>query len=268
MSLSIRSKQILILVSYLLLGLCIKLANAGEVKIAVASNFLQPMKNLAEVYESETGHIVKISSGSTGKLFAQISHGAPYDLFFAANSREPEKLETQGLAINGSRFTYAVGEVVLWSKHTQFASLADIQKVFEQKKIHTIALANPKTAPYGIAAQEVLKNLGVSLRGVKLIKGENINQAWQYTQTGNADIGFIAASQWKAGTARPRKGLVFYPPKNLYSEIEQQAVMLSSSKNADVAQDFLNFIKREDVQKKIAAFGYGQTNVAMLPKSL
>ena len=267
MAFSIRSKQILILAGYLLFFLSIKLSGASELNIAVASNFLQPMKTLANIYEKETGNQVRISSGSTGKLYAQIIHGAPYDLFFAANSKEPESLEYKGFATSGTRFTYAVGQIVLWSKNIKLASAADLKQVFGGQKIKTLAVANPKTAPYGIAALEILKNLNISLRGIRVLKGENINQTWQFTQTGNADVGFIAASQWES-SIRARTGLVFTPPQHLYSEIEQQAVLLAASKNSDAAEDFLKFIKREDIQKTIASFGYTHANIAMLGQTM
>jgi len=268
MMLSIRTRQMLVIFGYLIFCLGIKLANAGEVKIAVASNFLQPMKNIAKLYEQETGYQVKVSSGSTGKLYAQISHGAPYDIFFAANTREPLKLVEKGLAVEDSRFTYAIGQVVIWSKALQCETTADLKKLFDEKAVKTIALANPKTAPYGFAAKEIMSNLNISMKGIRVIKGENINQAWQYTQTGNVDVGFIAASQWEAGSTRARRGLAFKPSQHLYTEIEQQAVILTSSRNSTIAQDFVDFIQSDDIRNTIAGFGYTHANIAMLRKMM
>ena len=145
--------------SIFIICLGVKLANAGEVRIAVASNFLKPMKDLAHIYTKETGNQVKVSSGSTGKLYTQILHGAPYDIFFAASSSEPEKLVSKGLGIDSSRFTYAIGRVLLWSKSHNLGNVSDLKRLISEGKVQTLAIANAKTAPYGYAAEEILKNL-------------------------------------------------------------------------------------------------------------
>jgi len=261
MILSIRKKQVIFILCYLFICAVVKVANAQDIKVAVASNFLQPMKSLTRLYEKETGQRVKISSGSTGKFYTQIIHGAPYDLFFAANTREPERLEKRGYAIHGSRMTYAVGKIILWSKKHDVRDQSEIKSILTETSIKTIAIANPKTAPYGVAAMEVIHQLNISLQVIRVIKGENINQTWQFLQTGNVDMGFIAASQIK-DPDKIQGGYYLNIPINLYTAIEQQAVILSSSKKVTLAKKFLIFIQREDIKQRIAKYGYYFVNNA------
>lgn len=251
---SIRFKQILLLISYLLICVAMKISYADELKVAVASNFLKPMKSVAHLYEKETGHQVKISSASTGKLYAQIIHGAPFDLFFAANIREPEKLVKTGYAKADSRFTYATGKIVLWSDKLELGDSLQLKQLLSDAAIKTIAIANPKTAPYGAAAMEVMKKLNTPLQDIRLIRGENINQTWQFLRSGNADIGFVAASQLY--NSENALGHSINIPLNLYTAIEQQVVLLSSSQKINIANDFLKFIQRMDIKQHIAKFGY------------
>jgi len=257
MNLSIRKRKIIILSAYLLFCLLFKVSTskAESVSVAVASNFLQPMQALAVLYENQTGIKVQVSSGSTGKLYAQIVHGAPYDLFFAANSSEPKKLEKMGNAIIGSRFTYAIGEIVLWSNLADEKSKTDIIEILTDSSLETLAIANPRIAPYGAAAMDVIRNLNISIKGMRIVRGENINQTWQFLRTGNADVGFIATSQL-SDAENMINGYYIHIPANLYAPIEQQAVLLSSSKNKELANQFLNFIQRDDIKQKISNFGY------------
>lgn len=261
MALSIRAKQLLLLIFYIIFCALIKVAKADEIKVAVASNFLQPMQTLASIYEKETGQKVAISSGSTGKLYAQIMQGAPYDLFFGANSREPKKLENTGFAVKDSRITYAVGKIILWSTNPYFTDVKDLAQALAPGSLKTLAIANPRTAPYGAAAMEVLHNLKIPLQGIRIIRGENINQTWQFVSSGNADAGFVAASQLKT-LDNSTNGYGIDVPINLYSAIEQQAVLLSSSKQASQASDFLRFVQRGDIKQLIVGFGYDSVSAS------
>ncbi len=249
------SKPVLQLV---LLLFCIfpAVSSADVLRIGVASNFLHSMQALVPLFEKETGHRIKISSGSTGKLYAQILHGAPFDVFFAANQREPRKLEEQGLAVSGSRFTYATGELVLYANLTldSFHSQS-FDTLLKNPRWKIMTIANPKTAPYGAASMEVLDRLNFPLAGIKLVKGENINQTWQFLRSGNADIGFVAASQvitLPAGESY----LAVKVPADYYTPIQQQAIILKRSRKRAQAREFLAFLQRDEIRHKIRQHGY------------
>jgi len=189
--------------------------------------------------------------GSTGKHYAQIKNGAPFDAFFAADVRRPEHLEKEGVALPGSRFTYAVGKVVLWSPRTGYV---DPQaSVLERGEFHHLAIANPKFAPYGKAAQEVLQERGLwgRLSG-RLVRGENIGQTFQFVNSGNAELGFVAYSQVKRPN-QPIEGSFWEVPQALYTPIEQQAVLL---KDNEVARAFLSFVRSDEALKIIRDHGY------------
>lgn len=225
---------------------------ADDIRVAVASNFSDAIKLIIERFEDKTGHKVILSVGSTGKHYAQIINGAPFELFFAADMRRPELLDKEGLIISGSRFTYAIGKVVLWSPEVNFVDASG--DVLQQAKFRFLALANPKLAPYGKAAQQVLQQRGEwhSLRK-RMVRGENIAQAYQFVKSGNAQLGFVALSHIK----RPGKaieGSFWLVPESLYDPIEQQAVLL---KDNDTARDFLDFVKNNEAQTIIKGFGYG-----------
>lgn len=224
---------------------------AAEIRLAVASNFANAITTLAERFESNTGHKVTLIFGSTGKHYAQIKHGAPFDAFFAADVRRPERLEKEGVAVPGSRFTYAVGKLVLWSPKPGYV---DAQaQVLEQKQFHYLAIANPELAPYGKAAQQVLQARGLwdGLQG-HIVRGENISQAFQFVKSGNAELGFVAYSQVKR-PEQPFEGSFWKVPQVLYTPIEQQAVLLKESK---AARAFLLFMQTGEALKIIHEYGY------------
>jgi len=256
MELSLRARRFVLLGVYIMFCLLIKVssAEAAELRVAVASNFLSAMKSIAQQYQEQTGTKIKISSGSTGKLYAQIIHGAPFDLFFAANSREPEKLEQQKLITDGSRLTYAIGKIMLWSNLGKTPENNYVFHLLNDQSIRTLAIANPKTAPYGVAAMQAIQKLDISLQGIRVVKGENINQTWQFLRSGNADVGFIAASQ--VVDANKQFGELFEVPDNLYQAIEQQVVLLKSSKNQQNAQAFLKFMQDSKIKSQLALYGY------------
>ena len=226
---------------------------AKELRIAVASNFLLPLKALSKNFKESTGHKVVVISGSTGKLYAQIKQGAPFDILLAADSIRPELLEKEGIGVPGSRFTYAVGRLVLWSKDSKLPLKNDLQ-VLNHKNFRYLAIANPKTAPYGKAAEQVLRKKGFweQIQN-RLVRGENISQTFQFVMTGNADIGFIALSQ-----LRKNQGLGFswIVPQKLHDPIQQQCILLKRAKTNKAARQFLNFIKSNRIQKQIESYGY------------
>ncbi|WP_028302428.1 molybdate ABC transporter substrate-binding protein [Oceanospirillum beijerinckii] len=234
----------------------VQIAQADNVRIAVASNFTPTLKQIAQRFEQKTGHQISLISGSTGKHYAQIRNGAPFDAFFAADSQSPKRLEQEGNTLANSRFTYAIGRVVLWSPKARFFD--DSSDILRQDHFHYLAIANPKLAPYGQAAQQVMEAKGVwqSLQG-KLVRGENIAQAYQYVKTGNAQLGFIALSQLqqlkqKSGYSE-YSGSYWLPDQSLYSPIEQQAVLLNDK---PAAQQFFRFVKSPEIKQLIQSQGY------------
>ena len=228
---------------------------AAEVRVAVASNFLHTAQALASGFEQRSGHRVIISSGSTGKLYAQILHGAPFDLFLAANTTEPKKLLASEHAVADSYLVYAVGKLVLWGKQVEEGSdcIASLQTVNFQR----MALANPELAPYGKAAMEIITALGVEerIKG-RLVMGENIGQTFQFVASGNVDGGFISQSQL-AGKAHLPAGGTCVPPQRLYSPIEQAAVVLKRAKDNAAAMEFMRYLKSPAAQALIRSEGYG-----------
>lgn len=222
--------------------------NDNALHIAVAANFLSTSKQLAKDFEQLSGHKVLVSFGSTGMLYAQINHGAPYDIFFAANSAHPQQLEQQQLIVSGSRKTYAKGLLVLWipnSQHVGQNSLTHWQG--------KLSIANPALAPYGKAAIQALEKMGLlaSLQS-HLVRGSNVAQAFQFVHSGNATGGFVAASQVLEQPAEQ----IWSIPSDYYQPIEQQLVLLKNSDNQHLAQQFIDFIFSPQGQKMILAAGY------------
>jgi molybdate transport system substrate-binding protein len=226
-------------------------APAAELRVAVASNFAGPATELAEQFEQHTAHKLRLSFGSTGKHYAQIKYGAPFDIFFAADESRPQRLEREGLAVTGTRFTYAVGKLVLWSPRTGYVDNAG--KVLERADFRFLAIANPRFAPYGIAAREVLKSRGLwnTLQG-KLVQGENIAQTYQFVSSGNAQLGFVAYAQLISRN-ETKHGSIWNIPPELYTPIRQQAVLLHDSV---AARGFLNYLRGEKGMAIIKAHGY------------
>jgi len=226
-------------------------ARAADVRVAVASNFSEVMKELVSRFEASHPYSVTLSFGSTGKHYAQIKNGAPFDVFFAADVRRPKLLEDEGIGIAGTRFSYAYGRIVLWSPQANYVNSEG--KVLDQGDFVHLALANPKLAPYGRAAQEVLEARGLwaSLQP-RLVRGENIGQAFQFVVSGNAALGFVSVSQIM-GPNRPLRGSYWTVPQTLYAPIEQQAVLLRECLRG---RAFLEFIKSEVAGKVIESYGY------------
>jgi len=227
-------------------------AGAEEpLRVAVASNFAVAMEALLRAYRQQGGPPLQTVTASTGKLYAQIVQGAPFDLFLAADAERPERLEREGKAIAGSRFTYAIGRLVLWSPDP--LRVDDRGEVLRRGTFRYLAMANPRLAPYGRAAKEVLQGMGLwsGLKG-RIVRGENVGQAYHFVQSGNADIGFVAWSQL-AGAGRAPEGSWWLPPADGHAPIEQQAVRLSPR---PAAGDFLAFLKSEAARRIIERHGY------------
>ena len=220
---------------------------AAELRIAVASNFMTAGHALAEQFEADTGHLVKLSFGSTGKHFAQIRHGAPFDLFLAADRLRPETLEQAGLIVPGSRFTYALGQLVLWSPDPD--QIDREGAILKSGDYRYLSVANARLAPYGRAAAELIAALGLQrqLQG-RMVRGESVGQAFQFVKSGNAELGLVAYAQVKG-----QSGSHWLVPEALYSPIEQQAVQLKATA---VASAFIAFLQSEPALEIIRRYGY------------
>ena len=232
-------------------------ALADKVIVAVASNALKALQAVKKEFEKDTSHQLQISSGSTGKLYAQIVNGAPYDVFLAANVREQERLERDGHIVAGSRFTYARGKLALCSISMALDEVK-AKQLLNAGGFNRLALASPRTAPYGAAAKEVLQNLSAWKQNKrKFIKGENISQAYQFTASGNVELGFVALAQtWKNKTS-PFK-TCWEVAETYHAPLEQQAVWLKRGIDNPAAQAFINYIKSNKVKNIfINDFGYG-----------
>lgn len=227
---------------------------ADEVQVAVAANFTAPMQKIAAQFEKDTGHKVVLSSGATGKFYAQIRNGAPFEVLLAADDETPAKLEKEGFALAGSRFTYAIGRLVLWSAKSDFVD--DKGEVLKKDGFVHLAIANPKLAPYGAAAIESLKTLGLlDVVQPKFVQAENIAQAFQFVSTGNAQLGFVAMSQvYEDG--KLKSGSAWIVPAQLHSPIRQDAVILEKGKGNPAAEALMRFLKSERIKILIRSYGY------------
>lgn len=231
-------------------------AGAEDLGVAVAANFLGTLQELAPMYQRRSGNRLVISSGSSGQLYAQIKQGAPFDVMLSADSDRPMRLEAEGLAVPGSQFTYAIGTLVLWSPRPGVIDKAG--KILSSDRYRMVAIANPTTAPYGAAAQQVLEALGLWDRlnqGKRIVTGQNIDQAWQFTATGAADIGFVAFSEVMKGGVI--SGSYWIAPQGMYKPIDQDAVLLARSSKRQAGEDFLRWLQHDQhALATIKAAGY------------
>ena len=229
-------------------------ALAAEVQVAVAANFTAPMKLIAADFEKDTGHKAVLSFGATGKFYAQIKSGAPFEVFLAADDETPMKLDKEGDTVAGTRFTYATGKLALWSATP--ALVDDRGEVLKRGNFRKIAIAAPKLAPYGAAAVETMTKLGVlaSLEP-KFVQGESIGQAFSFVSTGNAELGFVALSQVYEG-GKLKSGSAWVVPASLHSPIRQDAVQLAKGKDNAAAAALMNYLKTDKVRAVIRSFGY------------
>ena len=233
------------------LGLSVAQVSASEVSVAVAANFVESARAVAEAFHTATGDTALISPGASGQLFTQISHGAPYEVFLSADAERPQALVAGGYAVGQSRFTYAVGRLALYSASP---GLVDGQGlVLKRPDLRTVAIADPAVAPYGVAAEETMRKLGAyDALKQKIVKGASIAQAYQFVATGAAEIGFVAQSQ----IVTVKGGSRWLVPEALHAPIEQQAVLLKAGANDPAARAFLDFLKTPAARTIISRYGY------------
>ena len=230
------------------------LAHAGEVQVAVAANFTAPMQEIAAQFEKATGHKAVLSFGATGKFYAQINNGAPFEILLSADNETPAKLERAGTGIAGTRFTYATGKLVLWSAKSDYVDGKG--NVLKKGNFNHLSIANPKTAPYGAAAIETMTKLGVlSAVQPKFVQGENITQAYQFIATGNAELGFVALSQvYKNG--KLTSGSAWMVPAKLHNPIKQDAIILMKGRDNPAAAALMQYLKSDKAKSVIKTYGY------------
>ncbi|WP_413437079.1 molybdate ABC transporter substrate-binding protein [Sulfuriferula sp. GW1] len=231
-------------------------ASADEVQVAVAANFTAPMQKIAADFEKDTGHKALLSFGATGSFYVQIRNGAPFDILLAADAETPSRLEKEGLGVSGSRFTYAIGKLVLWSAKPGFVDGKG--DVLNKGDFRHVAIANPKLAPYGAAAMEALTRLGLlTALQPKFVQGESIAQTYQFIATGNAELGFVALSQVLNKEGKLVSGSAWVVPASLYMPIRQDAVILTHGKDKAAAAALMKYLKGDKARAVIKAYGYG-----------
>jgi molybdate transport system substrate-binding protein len=225
-------------------------AEADVTHVAIAANFTEPAKEIADLFKQKTGHEAVLIFGASGAFFTQITHGAPFEVFLSADTERPKAAIDGGFAVRDSLFTYAVGKLVLWSR---VVDVTDGEATLKAGKFLKLSIANPVAAPYGTAAVETMKALGVydALKS-KIVQGNSIAQAFQFVDTRNAEVGFVALSQLYAVTAGTR----WEVPPTLYSPIRQDAVLLKTGANSEASKAFLDFLKGPEARAIIERFGY------------
>jgi molybdate transport system substrate-binding protein len=234
-------------------------AKAEEVTVAVAANFAAPMQKIAQAFEQDTGHKALLAFGATGKFYAQIKNGAPFSVLLSADDETPARLEKEGVAIAGTRFTYAIGRLALWSKNPLLVDDKGqvlLSNATDKNSFKKIAIADPKLAPYGAAAIEVLGRMDALAKLTpKLVQGDSIGQAFQFVMTENAELGFVALSQISIA-GRITQGSAWVVPQNLYTPLKQEAVLLPLGKNNAAALALMKYMRTDRAQAIIRAYGY------------
>ena len=229
-------------------------AQADEVQVAVAANFTAPIQAIAADFEKDTGHKLVTSFGATGQFYTQIKNGAPFEVFLSADDSTPKKLEAEGDSVKGSRFTYAVGTLALWSAKEGYVDAKG--DVLKKNEYQHLSIANPKAAPYGLAATQVLAREGLTDKVKdKIVEGQNISQAYQFVATGNAELGFVALSQiYKDG--KITSGSAWIIPASLHDPIKQDAVILNKGKDNPAAKALVDYLKGPKAAAVIKSYGY------------
>ncbi|MBV7572524.1 molybdate ABC transporter substrate-binding protein [Pseudomonas sp. PDM32] len=229
-------------------------AQADEVQVAVAANFTAPIQAIAADFEKATGHKLVTAFGATGQFYTQIKNGAPFEVFLAADDSTPKKLEAEGDTVKGSRFTYAVGTLALWSAKEGYVDAKG--DVLKKNDYQHLSIANPKAAPYGLAATQVLAREGLTDKVKdKIVEGQNITQAYQFVSTGNAELGFVALSQiYKDG--KITSGSAWIVPSSLHDPIKQDAVILNKGKDNPAAKALVDYLKGPKAAAVIKSYGY------------
>jgi molybdate transport system substrate-binding protein len=227
-----------------------QICSAAQTNVAVAANFTEPAKKIATAFKVKTGHDAVLSFGASGQLYTQITQGAPFQVFLSADTSRPKQAVEDRLAVPGSQFTYATGRLVLWSKNLRFATGQD---PLREARFNKLAIANPASAPYGAAAVETLKKLGLYERlQPKIVEGNNIAQTYQFIDTGNAEIGFVALSQIIGNDVGSR----WLVPQELYAPIDQDAVLLATGASNPAAEAFVAFLKGPETRAIVEKYGY------------
>lgn len=227
---------------------------ADEVQVAVAANFTAPIQAIAADFEKDTGHKLVAAYGATGQFYTQIKNGAPFEVFLSADDTTPEKLEKEGDTVKGSRFTYAIGTLALWSAKEGYVDAQG--EVLKKNEYQHLSIANPKAAPYGLAATQVLEKLKLTdATRAKIVEGQNITQAYQFVSTGNAELGFVALSQiYKEG--KVSSGSAWIVPASLHDPIKQDAVILNKGKDNAAAKALVEYLKGPKAAAVIKSYGY------------
>ena len=228
--------------------------HAETVNIAVAANFTEPAKALAAVFQKTTGHTAQLSFGATGAFYSQIKNGAPFDVLMAADDERPQRLEKEGDTVPGSRFTYATGQLVLWSAKPGYVD--DKGAVLKANQFNKLAVANPKNAPYGAAAMEALDKLGLTATvQAKLVTGESIGQTYNFIATGNAELGFVGLAEG-LDAGKVEGGLIGLGPAELHTPIIQDAVILKRGAGNPAAKAWMDLMKTPKTKEFIRTYGY------------
>ncbi|MCK9818113.1 molybdate ABC transporter substrate-binding protein [Pseudomonas sp. MAFF 302046] len=238
----------------LLAAFAISSVQADEVQVAVAANFTAPIQAIAADFEKDTGHKLVAAYGATGQFYTQIKNGAPFEVFLSADDTTPQKLESEGDTVKGSRFTYAIGTLALWSAKEGYVDAKG--QVLKDNQYKHLSIANPKTAPYGLAATQVLAKLELTDKVKdKLVEGQNITQAYQFVSTGNAELGFVALSQiYKDG--KVSSGSAWIVPEQMHDAIKQDAVILNKGKDNPAAKALVDYLKGPKAAAVIKSYGY------------
>ena len=243
-------KRLTIVFSVMALASFAGIARAGTTNIAVAANFTDAAKEIASAFKAKSGHEAILSFGASGQIYTQIQQSAPYKVFLSADDERPKKLAEEGLAIQGSRFTYAIGKLVLWSKDQD---LIKGEATLKANAFSRLSIANPSAAPYGAAAIEVLEALNLyGTIKTKIVMGNTIAQAFQFVETGNAEIGFVSLSQITGNKAGSR----WMVPQSLYTPIRQDAILLKNGETDDASREFISFLKGPEARAIIEKYGY------------
>ncbi|MBH0193470.1 MAG: molybdate ABC transporter substrate-binding protein [Nitrospira sp.] len=236
-----------------LVSMAVTPAFAEQVLVAVAANFVPPFRDVAVEFEKATGHNVRVATGSSGNFYAQIKNGAPFDVFFSADAERPTRLEQDGLGVKNTRFTYAIGRLVLWSPNAALIRGAD---TLRSDGFTHLAMANPKTAPYGAAAMQAMQRLGVwETLQPRIVMGENLGQTMGFIESGNAELGFLALSQ-ALDPKLKHMGARWDVPAHLHDPITQDAIVLANGKDNPAAKSLLEFIRSPQARAIIERYGY------------
>ncbi|MDD1001535.1 molybdate ABC transporter substrate-binding protein [Pseudomonas sp. TNT2022 ID642] len=238
----------------LLAVFAVSAVQADEVQVAVAANFTAPIQAIAADFEKDTGHKLVAAYGATGQFYTQIKNGAPFEVFLSADDTTPEKLEKEGDTVKGSRFTYAIGTLALWSAKEGYVDAKG--EVLKNNEYQHLSIANPKAAPYGLAATQVLEKLKLTeATKAKIVEGQNITQAYQFVSTGNAELGFVALSQiYKDG--KVSSGSAWIVPASMHDPIKQDAVILNKGKDNAAAKALVEYLKGPKAAAVIKSYGY------------